>query len=627
MKRLALAVVLTTCMAGITQGAYMFFDFEGLWLTTSDDTIGAYLSGVYGSDVLVDDFEVTDNTALFFDEWVGNDSQFIRHADDPKHYSSDLGIFFKDNPIRALSGDTRAYLFWESGGVDLWVKAVGAGWDRDGATLESPNYLAADYFVERAVRAEIGPDGSELNIPELIFEEPVFVLTFRGHAPGQVAIDHLGVEPWGAITKHTLTISSTSGGSVATPGEGSFEYASGAVVPVIATEDIGYEFGGWTGTAADAGKVADPSLASTTVTVDADYTLEANFTAVVDRTLTISSTTGGSVTTPGEGPFEYEDGTIVSVSATADAGYQFEVWTGTAVAAGKIADPSLASTTVTVDADYTLEANFTAVVIGRTLTISSTIGGSVTTPGEGPFEYEDGAIVSVSATATPGYQFEVWTGTAVDAGKVADTSLPSTTVTVDADYTLEANFAFIDGDYTFFDFEGIDPTASDSAIGAYLSGVYGSDVVVDDFEVTDNVLLFFEGWTWKGNDSQFIRHYDDPKHRSSDLAIFFKDNPIRALSGDTRAYLFWESGGVDLWVKAVGAGWDRDGGTLESPNYLAADYFVEKPIRAEIGPDGCELDIPEMTFDEPVYVLTFRGHRRHQVAIDHLGVEPWGPLD
>jgi hypothetical protein len=196
MKRVELVVILTACMAGITQGDYEFFDFEGIGPTTSDNAVGAYLSGVYGSDVLVDDFEVTDNAALFLEAWTGNDSQFIRHCDDPKHYSSDLGIFFKDNPIRALSGDTRAYVFWESTGVDLWVKAVGAGWDRDGGTLESPNYRAADYFVERAIYAEVGPDGCELNIPELTFDEPVFVLTFRAHRRGQVAIDHVGVEPW-----------------------------------------------------------------------------------------------------------------------------------------------------------------------------------------------------------------------------------------------------------------------------------------------------------------------------------------------------------------------------------------------------------------------------------------------
>lgn len=703
MKRLALFMVITVSVAGTAQCDYKVFDFEGIRLTDDDDAIGSYMSSVYGSTVVVDDCEVTDNDALADHTWVGNNSQFVRHTDDPRHYSSDLGVLFADKPIRALSAATRAYAFWDSGGVDLWVKAVGTGWDRDGGTLESPSYSAADYLVEKAIWARVGPDGSELDVMELVFDEPVYVVTFRGHYRHQIAIDHLAVEPWDSPTaEQTLAISSTIGGSVTVPGEGIFAYTAGATVPVTATADAGYQFAGWTGTAVDAGAVANPAAATTTVTVDSDYTLVANFT--VERSLIISSTIGGSVTVPGEGVFVYADGATVALTATADVGYQFAGWEGTAVDVGAVADPYAASTVVTVDADYTLEANFTPLPVEYILTIASTSWGTVTTPGEGDFLYAEGTVVPVVATADVGYQFEIWTGSAVDAGAVADPAAASTTVTADADYTLIANFksspvvehiltiastsggsvtapgegAFVyahgavvpvtataaagcrfdgwtgmavdagrvanpfaasttvtidsdytlvatfyapGGDYVFFDFEGIGLTDDDDAIGAHMSSVYGSTVVVDDFEVTRNNAL--AGCAWVGNSSQFVRHTDDPKHYSSDLCVLFADRPIRALSVDTRAYAFWDSGGVDLWVKAVGTGWDRDGGTLESPMYSEADYLVEKAIRAEIGPDGGELNIREMIFDEPVYVLTFRGHRPHQIAIDHLGVEPW----
>jgi uncharacterized repeat protein (TIGR02543 family) len=76
------------------------------------------------------------------------------------------------------------------------------------------------------------------------------------------------------------------------------------------------------------------------------------------RTLTLSSTVGGSVTTPGQGPFDYDEGTSVPITATTDTNYRFAGWTGTAANAGKVASPTSASTTVTVDADYTLVANF-----------------------------------------------------------------------------------------------------------------------------------------------------------------------------------------------------------------------------------------------------------------------------
>jgi lysophospholipase L1-like esterase len=78
----------------------------------------------------------------------------------------------------------------------------------------------------------------------------------------------------------------------------------------------------------------------------------------VQRTLTASSTNGGSVTQPGEGAFQYNNGTVVNLMAMAELGYHFVNWTGTAVDAGRVANPNSADTTVTMDADYTVIANF-----------------------------------------------------------------------------------------------------------------------------------------------------------------------------------------------------------------------------------------------------------------------------
>ncbi|MBP7050814.1 MAG: hypothetical protein KBE65_07355 [Phycisphaerae bacterium] len=74
--------------------------------------------------------------------------------------------------------------------------------------------------------------------------------------------------------------------------------------------------------------------------------------------LTVTSSSGGSVTTPGAGVFAYDEVKTVLVTALADAGWTFAGWSGTAVDAGKVADPSALSTTVIVDGDYTLHANF-----------------------------------------------------------------------------------------------------------------------------------------------------------------------------------------------------------------------------------------------------------------------------
>ncbi|NQV32006.1 MAG: leucine-rich repeat domain-containing protein, partial [Phycisphaeraceae bacterium] len=75
------------------------------------------------------------------------------------------------------------------------------------------------------------------------------------------------------------------------------------------------------------------------------------------------------------------------------------------------------------------------------LIISSSSGGSVNTPGEGVFEYDNETSVSVTASAQSNNHFVNWTGTGAASGKIENTESPSITITVDGNYTLRANFA------------------------------------------------------------------------------------------------------------------------------------------------------------------------------------------
>jgi uncharacterized repeat protein (TIGR02543 family) len=152
-----------------------------------------------------------------------------------------------------------------------------------------------------------------------------------------------------------LSISSTAGGDVNVPGEGNFEYDINAVVNIEAEANDCYHFASWTGTGA--GMVADVNAATTTVTMSDNYTLIANFD-INTVILNASAGAGGEVNVPGEGEFEYDCGEVVAIAAIADAGYDFVNWTGTA--AGNVTDVNDATTTVTVDDDYTLIANFAA---------------------------------------------------------------------------------------------------------------------------------------------------------------------------------------------------------------------------------------------------------------------------
>jgi len=76
------------------------------------------------------------------------------------------------------------------------------------------------------------------------------------------------------------------------------------------------------------------------------------------RRLVVSATSGGDIISPGEGEFEYSETSTVSIEAVAHQGYNFVGWVGTAVNAGRVANPQSLSTTVVVDGDYTLQAMF-----------------------------------------------------------------------------------------------------------------------------------------------------------------------------------------------------------------------------------------------------------------------------
>lgn len=72
-------------------------------------------------------------------------------------------------------------------------------------------------------------------------------------------------------------------------------------------------------------------------------------------TLTIFSSAGGAVTTPGEGTFSYDAGTVVNLVATPDAGYRFANWTGDVETIGNV---NASETIITVNGDYSITANF-----------------------------------------------------------------------------------------------------------------------------------------------------------------------------------------------------------------------------------------------------------------------------
>jgi uncharacterized repeat protein (TIGR02543 family) len=235
-------------------------------------------------------------------------------------------------------------------------------------------------------------------------------------------------------THHYLTISGSEGGEVTTLGEGTFACDEGEVVNLAATPASGYRFIGWTG---DVEAIENVQAPSTTITMNGDYSIVANFEAISAEqcSLTVSSSAGGSVTTPGEGTFTYDGGTVVSLVAAPASGYQFVNWTGDA---DSIDNTNAASTTIIVNGDYSVTANFEVIApVQYSLTVSSSAGGLVSAPGEGTFTYDAGTAVSLVAAPATGYQFVNWTG---DVDTIDNIEAASTTITVSADCSVTANF-------------------------------------------------------------------------------------------------------------------------------------------------------------------------------------------
>ncbi|GAF80952.1 unnamed protein product, partial [marine sediment metagenome] len=209
------------------------------------------------------------------------------------------------------------------------------------------------------------------------------------------------------VPTHNLTTSSTAGGNVTTPGEGTYTYNASEVVALVATPDTNFSFVNWTG---NVGMIDDVNSATTNITMNGNYSIVANFAEIPAGTynLTTSSTAGGNVTTPGEGTYTYNASEVVALVATPDTNFSFVNWTGNV---GMIDDVNSATTNITMNGNYSIVANFAEIPAGTyNLTTSSTAGGNVTTPGEATYTYNASEVVALVATPDTNYSFVNWTG-------------------------------------------------------------------------------------------------------------------------------------------------------------------------------------------------------------------------
>jgi hypothetical protein len=324
-----------------------------------------------------------------------------------------------------------------------------------------------------------------------------------------------------SLYQYVLDIFNTAGG-VTAPGAGTFTYNKGTLVNLVATPASGYRFVKWTG---NVSTIADVYAVETNITMNGDYSITANFVAIYD--LTISSTVGGE-TTPGAGTFTYDEGTVVNLVATPDAGYRFVEWTGDV---GTIANVSAASTTITMNGDYSITAEFAWQYY---LSVNSTAGGNVTTPGEGVFPCDEGSVVDLVAEAEESYHFVQWTG---NVSAIANVSAASTTITMNGNYSITANFILFAG---------------------------GSGTAEDPYQIAD----------WRHLDN--VRNYLDCHF----IVINDLDSSSVGYTELASATANEGKGWEPIGTTAVN---DKFAGSFDGQGYEICDMFIDRPDESDVG--------------------------------------------
>src|SRR5262245_17612344 len=131
----------------------------------------------------------------------------------------------------------------------------------------------------------------------------------------------------------------------------------------------------------------------------------------------------------------YASGTVVTLTATPGSGFQFSGWSGDLSGATN-------PTTITMSANRTVTATFTAITQGPfTLSRDVTGSGSVSvSPNQA--SYAAGTVVTLTATPSAGFTFTNWSG------DLSTTANP-TTIVMNANKSVVANFTALTGGLDF----------------------------------------------------------------------------------------------------------------------------------------------------------------------------------
>lgn len=263
------------------------------------------------------------------------------------------------------------------------------------------------------------------------------------------------------IVQYTITANSNNNAWGTVTGGGT--YNNGATCTLTATPESGYQFQSWKKN----GEVVSTSPTySFTVTESATYTAQFGEIPINYYTITVNASPaeGGSVTGGGT----YQEGSSITLTATANAGYNFSQWND-----GSTDNPRIV--TVTSDASYT--AQFTQNTYTVSVYANPVDGGTVTGGGT----YTHGQTATLTATANADFEFQGWSDGSTD---------NPYTVTVTADATYTATFSEVGAIYYTIAVNA-EPAEGGSVTGG---GTYEEGTTVT-LTATANEGYTFEGWS------------------------------------------------------------------------------------------------------------------------------------
>ena len=215
------------------------------------------------------------------------------------------------------------------------------------------------------------------------------------------------------------------------------KYTTDTVVTLTASPASGYDWKGWSETDSN---IANPA----TVTMRGDKQVKVNFeprfSLIINNQLVIGSFVSfneGSVSInpPPAGDGKYTSGTVVTLSARSDSGYDWKGWSG---AGNDMSNPTtVAMSGSNKNVTVTFEPRFSLMVSDQLVigpVVSFTEGSVLVSPApDDDGKYASGTKVTLTADPTPGYGWKNWTGT----GK--DTSNPAT-ITIISDKHVAVSF-------------------------------------------------------------------------------------------------------------------------------------------------------------------------------------------